>query len=144
MSGEHGGQDHPQPKRPENRFDRTRLPNIIMQDVRDDVRCMWEYTVMLEKCCVHMPCSLNDQNDLILQLVQVPVVSYSALNKDWCNKTLLADCTPHSAFCRLEWRLFYSMWIFRGPEPRVFLFTHPSRWNSDLSLNHRQSVSQSV
>jgi len=37
MSGEHGGQEHPHPKRYGNRFGRTWLTNI-MQDIQDDIR----------------------------------------------------------------------------------------------------------
>jgi hypothetical protein len=35
---------------------------------------------------------------------------------------LLADCTPHGAFCRMEWNdVFTTVRIFRGPEPCVLL-----------------------
>jgi hypothetical protein len=40
----------------------------IMQDVQDNMRCMGARTILLGKC-VHMPCFLNDRNDLILQLL---------------------------------------------------------------------------
>jgi len=33
----------------------------------------------------------------------------------------LADCTPQAAFCKMEWHLHNSVWIFRGPELRVLL-----------------------
>jgi len=46
--------------------------------------------------------SLNDWNDLILQLLQVLLVCYGALHKYWSNKPLLADCKPHGAFCKVE------------------------------------------
>jgi len=57
------------------------------------------YTVLLGNCCVHMPSSLNDKNDFIFQLLQVPYVCYGALHKVQPSKPLVADCTPHSAFC---------------------------------------------
>jgi hypothetical protein len=37
------------------------------------------------------------------------------------NKLLLADCTPHSTFCSVEWRSHDSVWLFRVREPCVFL-----------------------
>jgi hypothetical protein len=43
----------------------------IMQDIQDNIHCMWACTILLS---VNMPCSLNDQNDLSLQLLQVPLV----------------------------------------------------------------------
>jgi len=46
----------------------------IMQDIQGDIYCMWVCAILLEKCCVHMPCSLNEWNDLMLQLLQVPLV----------------------------------------------------------------------
>jgi len=52
-----------------------------------------------KKCCVHMPCY---RNDLILQLLQVPLVCYAVPDKDRSNKPLLVDCTAHRAFCTME------------------------------------------
>jgi hypothetical protein len=40
--------------------------------------------------CVHIPCSLNNQNGLILQLLQIPMVCFGALYIDW-SMPLLAD-----------------------------------------------------
>jgi len=65
------------------------------------IHCMWVCTILLAEC-VHMICSLNDQSDLILQELQVPLICYDVLHKDQYNKSLLADCTPHVAFCRME------------------------------------------
>jgi hypothetical protein len=65
-----------------------------------DILCMWSCTIMLGKC-VHMSCSLNDQNDLILQLPQLPLVCFGALQKGGSNKPLLADCTLYTAFFRV-------------------------------------------
>jgi len=65
----------------------------IMHNIQDDICCMWVYTILLEKCHVHMPCSPNDQNDLILQLLQIPLVCYSTLHKDWSHMCLFADST---------------------------------------------------
>jgi hypothetical protein len=42
----------------------------IMQNIHDDICCMWACTILLEKC-VHMTCCLNDWNNLIMQLLQV-------------------------------------------------------------------------
>jgi hypothetical protein len=74
-----------------------------------------------KKCFFHMPCSLNDRNNLILRLLQLLMVCYGVLHKDRSNKPLLADCTPHGTFCRVEWPVHNSVWIFRGPESRVLL-----------------------
>jgi hypothetical protein len=90
-----------------------------------DIRCIWACTILLEKRCVHMPCSLNDRNYLILQLLQVPLASYDDVHKDQSSKPLLADCTPHGTFCRMKWCLHESVWIFRGPEPCVLLVHEP-------------------
>jgi hypothetical protein len=67
------------------------------------------------------------------------LVCYDALNKDWSNKTLPVDCTPHGALCRMEWCLHDFVQIFGGPELCVLLFAKPlmQKWAS--SLNHRQS-----
>jgi len=86
-------------------------------------RQMWASIILLEKCCVHMPCSLNDQNDLILQFMQVLLVCYGAHHQHQSNKPMLTDCIPHGAFCRVEWHLHDSVWICRCPEPHVLL-TH--------------------
>jgi hypothetical protein len=56
----------------------------IMQDARGDIHCMLAWTILLEKC-VHMPCSLSDQNDLTLQLQQVPLACYGAVHNDPSN-----------------------------------------------------------
>jgi len=74
----------------------------FMQDIQDDIHCMWACTIVLEKCYVHVSYSPNDQNDLILPLLQVPLVCYGSCHKYLSNKPLLADCTPHSAFYRIE------------------------------------------
>jgi len=90
----------------------------IMLDIQDDIHCMWVCIILLQKCCVHMPYSLNDWNDVILQLLQVQLLCYGALHKDWSSKPLLAECTP---FCRMEWCLREYVWIFWGPAPCVLL-----------------------
>jgi len=109
-----------------------------MQDIQDNICCMWECTIFLEKCCVHMPCSLNDQNDVILQLLQVLLVCYGAIYKNWSNKPLLADCTLHGTFCRMEWHLHDSV-DFQRPRTSFSLFTSPWSWKWALSLSHKQS-----
>jgi hypothetical protein len=50
-----------------------------------------------------MLCSLHDQNDHILQLLQVPPVCYGALHKYQPNIPLVANCTPHDAYFRMEY-----------------------------------------
>jgi len=40
-----------------------------MQDIQEDICCMWAYTILLGKCCIYMPCSLNDKNNLTFQLL---------------------------------------------------------------------------
>jgi len=55
-------------------------------------------TILLKKLYVHMPYYWND----LLQLLQVPLVSYTAILKDWSNMPLLADCKPHGTVCRME------------------------------------------
>jgi len=45
-----------------------------------------------------MPCTLNDWNELILQMLQVSLVCNGTLHKDQSNKPLLVDCTSHGAF----------------------------------------------
>jgi hypothetical protein len=67
----------------------------ILQDVQDDIHRVWACTILLGKCCVHMLCSLNDWNDLILQLLQVLLFYYGALHKAQSNKPLLAEHTPN-------------------------------------------------
>jgi hypothetical protein len=77
------------------------VTKYILQDVKDDIRYMWADTVLLEKC-VHMPCSLCDRNDLILQLLQTQLVSNGSLYKNRSSDPLLADCKPQGALCRME------------------------------------------
>ena len=36
-----------------------------MQDTNDNIHPMSTYTILLEKCFVHLLCSLNNQNDII-------------------------------------------------------------------------------
>jgi len=48
---------------------------------------------------------MNDQNDLILYLLQVPPASYGVLQKYLNNKHLFEDCKAHKIFCRTEWCL---------------------------------------
>jgi hypothetical protein len=52
-----------------------------MQDVQDDIRCMLGFIILLEKY-VHMPCSLNVRDYLVLQLLQVQLVCYGVIHKD--------------------------------------------------------------
>jgi len=73
----------------------------IMQDV-NGICSMWTFTIILEKCCVHNPHSLNDWNYFILQLLQVLLVCHGVLHKDQSSKLLLPDCKVHDAFCRME------------------------------------------
>jgi hypothetical protein len=95
----------------------------IIQDIQHDIHFMWSCTILLKKCCVHMPCSWND---IILQLLQVLLACYGACHKDRSNKPLLADRTPQGTFCRMEWCLHDHVWIFRGLEPRVLLVHEPT------------------
>jgi len=100
-------------------FDRTQLPNTSHK-MSKMVFGMWLCTILLDKCSAHMPSSLNDQNDLILQLLQVLLVCYGALHRDWSSKPMLANCIPHGAFS--EWSdISTIVWIFRGSEPDVLL-----------------------
>jgi len=58
------------------------------------------------------------------------MICYGTLHRDWFNKPLLADCTPHHAFFRMEW--------FLEAQDLVFcLFTNPSRWKWASSPNHK-------
>jgi len=126
MSGQNSGQYHSHLKCSGNWFDRTCLPHI-MQDVQDSIYWMWACIILLEKCCVHMPCSLNDWNDHIIQLLQAPLICYCALHKDQPNKALHANCIPRGC-------------VFSEAQNIVFcLFTNPLRWKWASSLNHEQS-----
>jgi hypothetical protein len=59
------------------------------------------------------------------QLLQVPMICYGDLHKDRFSRPLLADCSPHGAFCRIKWRLHNSVCIFRGPESHMLLLHEP-------------------
>jgi hypothetical protein len=85
---EHCGQDHPHLNCCRNQFNRTQPPNIL-QDIQDNIHCMWACTILLEKHCVHMTCFLNDLSNLILQLLEVPLVCYGAFHKHKSNKPCL-------------------------------------------------------
>jgi hypothetical protein len=74
----------PRPPTPEVLYKSIRQDTAtkhIMWDAEDDIRCLSECTILLEKCCVHMPCSLNEQNDFILQVLQIPLDCYGALHE---------------------------------------------------------------
>jgi hypothetical protein len=63
------------------------------------------FIILMENCCVPVVCFMNDQNDLILHLLQVPPASYGALQKYLNNKHLIEDCKACKIFCRMEWCL---------------------------------------
>jgi hypothetical protein len=94
--------------------------------------CVGGPIILLEKCCVHMTYNLNDRNELVLQLLQVLLVCYGGLHKYRSNEHFLADCLPHGVFCRVQWRLRDSVWIFRGPEPCAVLFNEPIEVEMDF------------
>jgi len=54
-----------------------------------------------------MYCTLNE---IILQLLQVPLVCFGAFHRDRSKNPLVVDFTPHGAFCRMELRLHNSVW----------------------------------
>jgi len=85
---------------------------------------MFACTILLEKCFVHMSCSLNT---LILQLLQVPLVRYVALFKDRSYKPLLVE---HDTAHLARWNDI-STTLYRCTEAQslVFcLFTNLTRW----------------
>jgi hypothetical protein len=85
MSGEHGGQvDQTKSIRQDTAVKQ------IMQDFQDDIRCMWPCAKVLEGC-VHMLCSWGDRNDLILELLQSPLIYYGGVHKDRSNEPLLIE-----------------------------------------------------
>jgi hypothetical protein len=108
MSSEHGGHDHPHLKCSGNWFGRTWLPSTSRRMLKMISIVTWAYTILLEKCCVHMPCSLKDENGWYT------TDFYGALHKYWSSKSLLADCTPHCTLCRVEWQLHVCV-VFQRP-----------------------------
>jgi len=106
------------------------------QHVQDDIRCLWARTIMLDKCCVHIPSSQNGRNNLILLLLHIRLSSYGSLHKDQSNNHLLTE--QLSIFFRMTWRPHDSVWTSRHPESRVLLFHKPSRWKWASSLNPGQ------
>jgi hypothetical protein len=50
------------------------------------------FMILMEYYGFHVVCCMNDQNDPILHLLQVPPASYGALQKYLNNKHLPADC----------------------------------------------------
>jgi hypothetical protein len=96
MSGEHGGQDHPHLKHSLNLFDRTRLPNTSCRTSKTLAVCgrtppCWNNVMstcpapwMTRMTSFYSCCRYR-------WLVMVPPPPH----KDWSNKSLLVDCTPH-------------------------------------------------
>jgi hypothetical protein len=82
---------------------------------KDEIRHMWAHTILLETRCIHMTCSLNE---LTLQFLQVPLVCYGALYKNWSNTSLPTDCKPHGTLCRMKWHPHDSVHL-QKPEPHV-------------------------
>jgi hypothetical protein len=104
----------------------------------DDIGHMWAHAILLEESWVHMPCILNDQNDLIWQLLQVPQVCYDALHKDTSsNPLLIAYHVVHFA----GWSdASTTLNGFLKAENLVFcLFMNSLRWKWPSSLNNWQS-----
>jgi len=81
-----------------------------------------------------MPCLWNDT---ILQLLQVQLICYDALQKDQSTKPMLAEHTTYDAFCKMEQHIHSSEWIFRGPEPHVLLVHKPTKAEMDLIIKPR-------
>lgn len=90
MYSEYGSQDHSHLKRTGNwstgHDHQTHHPGRPR-----DTHCMGVHHPA-EKCYVHMPFSLNDQNDLTLQMLQVQL----AVNSNFCTRWLTAD---HAGAC---------------------------------------------
>jgi hypothetical protein len=91
-----------------------------------DIHCMCVCTILLEKCCVHRPCSLNNGNHLILQLVQVPW--FVTVPSTKIGPTCLCLLTAHHTEHFVGWRdASTSLGGFSKAQNFVFcLFTNPS------------------
>lgn len=93
-----------------------------MQDVPDNICCISACTIMLEKCYVHMPCSLNDLN---LAAAAGTALCYCALHKHQSNKPFVAYCPPYSISHKMS-DVFMTVQIFRDPELCVQLVHKPT------------------
>jgi len=89
----------------------------IMHNIQDNICCMWGCSMLLEKYCVHMPCSLNN-------LMTSFAVAAGLL---WLSTKIgpLSPCLPtaHHMVHTAGWSHVFTIlvWIFRGPEPCVLL-----------------------
>lgn len=71
-------------------------------------------------------------------MLQALLASSGAFHKYQSSKPLLADCTMHSTFCKMEWHLQEYVRIFRKPQLCVLL-VHEHSWEWATSLNNRYS-----
>jgi hypothetical protein len=122
MSGDHGGQDHQQTQRSGNRYQKHDSGRLRRHTL------YWACTILLEKCCVHMPCSLNDRNyiHIILQLLQVQLfvtVPFKATGPTGPCLTI-----SHHMVHSVRWSDVSTTlcWTFRSSQPRVLSVHYPT------------------
>jgi hypothetical protein len=95
MSGEHGGHDHTHTIEGLWKWIlQDTAPKHIMHDVQDGIRRIWVRTILLEKCWVHVACSLNGGNNFILLLLRIPLVYYGAVHNVKSRRMMMCFDVP--------------------------------------------------
>jgi hypothetical protein len=126
MSGELGGQDHPQPKCSENRSDGTLLANTSCRRPRRSSLRVGMHNPAGRTLCPHA-LLLENQNDVILQ---VPL-AYGAVQEHRSYKLLLAGCRAHG-ICACWNDVFTTLCGFLGAQNLVFCFSRTNRDENEL------------
>jgi hypothetical protein len=95
------------------------------------IHCMWACSILLEQCCIHISCCLNDQNELILQLLQVSLVVTVPSTVD-----PISPCWLHATLHFAGWSDNSMTWhgFSEAQNLTFWLFTNPSRreWAGNL------------
>jgi len=69
---------------------------------------------------------------MIFEVAPVKIMAGIHIWWTWPSKPLLADCTPHGAFCRMKLCFHYS--IFEVPGPHILLTYYPLEVEMDFII----------
>lgn len=107
-----------------------------MEDVKYDIYCYVGINILLEKCCVHVPCSLNNQNWWWTTDI------YGALHNTYIGPVRACLLIAHHILQFAEWSDSSMFMLFlRNPETN-FPVSRPSthlKWKWADSVSYMQS-----
>lgn len=112
-----------------------------MQDIQNNICCMWACTILLGKSIHMFTCSVPWMTSFCSSAGATGLLwchHPPPPRKGWSNKPLLAGCTPHNALCRMEWHL-HNCVDFQSFQNLVFsLFMNP--WVELGSITKSQTI----